>query len=57
MKWSWKITNVAFIDVHLHMTFLIVTDGSRIAGISDIDNIMELLRIQKALQEHDEHRW
>ena len=36
---------------------LIVTDGSRIAGIIDIDNIMELLRIQKALQEHDEHRW
>jgi Zn-dependent protease/CBS domain-containing protein len=36
---------------------LIVTDGSRIAGIIDIDNITELLRIQKALQEHDEHRW
>jgi len=36
---------------------LIVTDGSRIAGIIDIDNIMELLRIQKALHEHDEHRW
>jgi Zn-dependent protease len=36
---------------------LIVTDGGRIAGIIDIDNIMELLRIQKALQEHDEHRW
>jgi hypothetical protein len=36
---------------------LIVTDGSHIAGIIDIDNITELLRIQKALQEHDEHRW
>jgi hypothetical protein len=31
--------------------------ATRIAGIIDIDNIMELLRIQKALQEHDEHRW
>jgi len=36
---------------------LIVTDGSRIAGIIDIDNIMELLRIDKALRKHDEHRW
>ena len=36
---------------------LIVTDRGRIAGIIDIDNIMEFLRIQKALQEHKEHQW
>ena len=36
---------------------LIVTDGGRLAGIIDTENILELLRIQKALQEHDEHRW
>jgi len=36
---------------------LIVRDRGRIAGIIDLDNIMELLRIQKALQDHDEHKW
>jgi len=30
---------------------LIATENGRIAGIIDIDNIMELLKIQKALQE------
>jgi len=36
---------------------LIVTDQGRIAGIIDIDNIMELLKIQKAVRDHDEHKW
>jgi Zn-dependent protease len=36
---------------------LIAMENDRIAGIIDIDNIMELLRIQKALQEHDEQSW
>ena len=36
---------------------LIVKDRGRIAGIIDLDNIMELLRIQKALQEHDDRKW
>jgi CBS domain-containing protein len=32
---------------------LAVTDGGRLAGIIDVDNLMELLRIKKALQEHE----
>lgn len=36
---------------------LIVKDRGRIAGIIDLDNIMELLRIQKALQDHDKQKW
>jgi hypothetical protein len=36
---------------------LIVTDNNRIAGIIDIDNIMELLRIHKALREHEKQSW
>jgi len=27
------------------------------AGIIDIDNLMELLRIRKALKEHEERTW
>jgi len=36
---------------------LIVKDQDRIAGVIDLDNIMELLRIQKALQDHDDRKW
>jgi len=32
---------------------LAVTDHGRLTGIIDVDNLMELLRINKALQEHD----
>lgn len=32
---------------------LTVTDHGRLAGIIDVDNLMELLRIKKALQEHE----
>jgi Zn-dependent protease/predicted transcriptional regulator len=32
---------------------LVITDHGRMAGIIDIDNLMELLRINKALQEHE----
>jgi Zn-dependent protease/predicted transcriptional regulator len=32
---------------------LVVTDHGRMAGIIDIDNLMELLRINKALREHE----
>jgi len=32
---------------------LAVTDHGRLAGIIDVDNLMELLRIRKALQEHE----
>jgi len=32
---------------------LAVIDQGRLAGIIDVDNLMELLRINKALQEHD----
>jgi len=36
---------------------LAVTDRGRLAGIIDIDNIMELLRIRKALREQEENTW
>ena len=36
---------------------LVVKDQGRLAGIIDLDNIMELLRIRKALQEHEQHNW
>jgi Zn-dependent protease/CBS domain-containing protein len=36
---------------------LVVTEHGRIAGMIDIDNVMELLRIQKALQEHEDSAW
>ena len=36
---------------------LVVTEGGRMAGIIDIDNLMELLRIRKALQEHEKSSW
>jgi CBS domain-containing protein len=36
---------------------LVVTEGGRMAGIIDIDNLMELLRIRKALQEHEDRSW
>ena len=36
---------------------LVVLEHGRIAGIIDIDNIMELLRIRKALQAYEEHNW
>jgi predicted transcriptional regulator len=36
---------------------LIVEDQGRMAGIIDIDNIMELLQIRKALQQHEENAW
>jgi predicted transcriptional regulator len=36
-----------------HTGLLVVTDHGHMAGIIDIDNLMELLRIHKALQEHE----
>jgi Zn-dependent protease len=36
---------------------LVVTEHGRIAGIIDIDNVMELLRIRKALQAYEERNW
>jgi len=36
---------------------LVVTDQGRLAGIIDIDNLMELLRIRKALKEHEDRTW
>ena len=36
---------------------LVVTDKGRMAGIIDPDNLMELLRISKALQEHENRSW
>ena len=36
---------------------LVVSDHGRMAGIIDIDNLMELLRIRKALQEHEDRTW
>jgi Zn-dependent protease len=36
---------------------LVVMDRGRIAGIIDIDNVMELLRIRKALQAHEDSNW
>ena len=36
---------------------LVVTDHGRTAGIIDIDNLMELLRIRKALKEHEDRAW
>lgn len=36
---------------------LVVTDHGRTAGIIDIDNLMELLRISKALQQHEDSAW
>jgi len=36
---------------------LIVRDRGGIAGIVDLDNIMELLKIQKALRDHDNQKW
>jgi Zn-dependent protease/predicted transcriptional regulator len=36
---------------------LAVTEGGRLAGIIDIDNLMELLRIRKALREHEDSQW
>ena len=36
---------------------LVVTDHDRLAGIIDIDNLMELLRIRKALKEHEDRAW
>jgi len=36
---------------------LAVRDQGRLAGIIDMDNLMELLRIQKALQAHEDSRW
>ena len=36
---------------------LVVTERGRMAGIIDIDNLMELLRIRQALQEHQDRNW
>jgi CBS domain-containing protein len=36
---------------------LVVTDHGSLVGIIDIDNLMELLRIRKALQEHEDRNW
>jgi Zn-dependent protease/predicted transcriptional regulator len=36
-----------------HSGLLVVTDHGRMVGIIDLDNLMELLRIHKALQEHE----
>ena len=36
---------------------LVVMNRGRIAGIIDIDNVMELLRIRKALQAHEDSNW
>jgi Zn-dependent protease/predicted transcriptional regulator len=38
-------------------SLLVVMDRGRIAGIIDIDNVMELLRIRKALQAHEDSNW
>jgi len=36
---------------------LIITENDKLAGIIDVDNILELLKFQKALREHDEQQW
>jgi len=36
---------------------LIITENDKLAGIIDVDNILELLKFQKALREHDEQHW
>jgi len=36
---------------------LAVMEGGKLAGIIDVDNLMELLRIRKALQQHEDSRW
>jgi Zn-dependent protease/predicted transcriptional regulator len=36
---------------------LLVKDRDHLAGIIDLDNLMELLRIRKALQEHESSQW
>ena len=36
---------------------LVVKEHGRVAGIIDIDNVMELLRIRKALQAYEERNW
>lgn len=36
---------------------LVVSEAGRMAGIIDIDNLMELLRISKALQQHEDSAW
>ena len=61
MKWSWKLTRLAGIDEPLEKVLerlqscqcrmLSVTEAGRLAGIVNLDNIMELIRIQTALRE------
>jgi len=36
---------------------IVVTEHGRMAGIIDLDNVTELLRIRKALQEHEQNTW